>query len=262
MFYFATEKLVAERAEAGRTEPPRSPRTPRYGYRLAALPADLAAAWQLRHRVYCEEYAYLPSDPEHPGLEFDMADAHAEQALVIHEASGMVAATARLILPISTTDHQGLPALRHSAELARSCDPATGLRVAELSRFAVDHRFRRRFELAAYPPDFAPSWADFRPSAERLDLLGGLVLATLAMACRHDVDVIVALADPPLVRLMRRLDVLLVEVGSPVEFHGPRQPIRVDTIEARAGIALHFPEAAQRLAGANRAIPGALQSIW
>jgi len=78
-------------------------------------------------------------------------------------------------------------------------------------------------------------------------MLLGLVLASLDMARTHQIAHLVALVDPILVRLLHRIGVYWKPIGTPVYFHGLRQPSHICCREAIALLAERYPAAIHHL---------------
>ena len=117
----------------------------------ADTPKRLLQSHQLRYRVYCQEgriIGFNPNDyPEE--LEFDRYDDRAVHSLLIHKASGHVAGTVRLILPISGNPDAKFPVENHvgDALLSRQVFLEKGFsrsRVGEISRLIIAPEFRMR----------------------------------------------------------------------------------------------------------------------
>jgi N-acyl amino acid synthase of PEP-CTERM/exosortase system len=184
--------------------------------RLAVVPADseelLDRVFRLRFQVYCVERGF--EDPAgHPdGRERDSDDRRALHFLVLDRATGEAAGTVRLILPQPGSD---LPVFKLSA----ACQPAVGLpqrSTAEVSRFAIAKAFRRPLEA---------SWCRGDGGRTALPIITfGLIQAIVMMSSIGGITHIVAMMEPALLRLLRRMGIEFHPVGGLVEHHGWRQP--------------------------------------
>jgi len=108
--------------------------------------------------------------------------------------------------------------------------------VAELSRLAVLHEFRRRRGEQGMPINLADE--DFgtsvRPRFPHIPV--GLYLGALAIANQRAIASLVVLTEERLARHFRRLGVLLVQVGTAFEFHRLRAPYMMNVRETVAGL--------------------------
>jgi N-acyl amino acid synthase of PEP-CTERM/exosortase system len=183
---------------------------------LTVVPVDseelLDHAFRLRFQVYCVERGF-ENAAEHPdGRERDRDDQRSLHFLVLDRATGNAAGTVRLILPQIGND---LPVFR----LAGTHEPGVPLPLhstAEVSRFAVAKAYRRPLE------------SRWRPGSGRRTALPiitfGLIQAIVMMSSVGGITHIVAMMEPALLRLLRRLGIEFHPVGGLVEHHGLRQP--------------------------------------
>ncbi|MCD8526070.1 MAG: PEP-CTERM/exosortase system-associated acyltransferase [Alphaproteobacteria bacterium] len=109
----------------------------------ADTPELKARVYNLRYRVYCEEYSYENSAEDEREMEFDEFDSRAIHFLLVHRHSGADAGTVRLILP----DPE---AMLSSFPIQKFCDhpfleiPERLCHVGEISRFCMAPEFRKR----------------------------------------------------------------------------------------------------------------------
>jgi N-acyl amino acid synthase of PEP-CTERM/exosortase system len=180
---------------------------------LTVVPADskelLDHVFRLRFQVYCVERGF-ENLAEHPdGREHDCDDGRSVHFLVLDRATGEPAGTVRLILPQIGND---LPVLR----LTGTRDPCLPLHTtAEVSRFAVAKAFRRPLEA---------SWCCSRRRTALPIITFGLIQAIVMMSAIGGITHIVAMMEPALLRLLRRMSIEFHPVGGLVEHHGLRQP--------------------------------------
>lgn len=183
---------------------------------LIVVPADtdelLDRVFRLRFQVYCVERGFEDSGQYPDGRERDADDVRSMHFLVLDRASGVAAGTVRLILPQGGGD---LPVFRliGGQSARRSLPPhATG----EISRFAVAKAYRRPVEAG---------WSSAAGRRTGLPIITfGLIQAIVMMSAIGGVTHIVAMMEPALMRLLRRLGIELNPVGGLVEHHGMRQP--------------------------------------
>lgn len=198
-----------------------------FDVRLANTPELLEQIYRIRYDVYCREFGYETEESCPGGLEQDEYDACSLHCLVIHRASSRGAGCIRLVLPPAAEPGFLLPMERfcghsltdpvwHPARLPRTS-------IAEVSRLAVHTQFRRRLGESESPVGIS-TIGDFSLSERRTFPLLSLALfyagATLmVLAGRQNAFVMV---EPRLARRMQAVGLRFVQVGEPMEYHGPR----------------------------------------
>lgn len=194
----------------------------------ANTPELLELAYRLRYQVYCVENPFEEPGHHSDGREVDEDDDRSAHALLLHRSSGAVAGTVRVIMPPLGGSHRELP-------IERSVSPADRLRfqsrlpnrTAEISRFAVSKRFRRRGGDGLYP-DAAFRQSGAGPAADHRRLMPyitfGLLRAVLGICLEHRITHLAAMMEPALIRILFRLGLVFEPLGGLVEHHGWRQP--------------------------------------
>jgi N-acyl amino acid synthase of PEP-CTERM/exosortase system len=183
---------------------------------LSVVPADsdelLDRVFRLRFQVYCVERGFEDA-AEHPnGRERDRDDRRSLHFLVLDRATGVAAGTVRLILPQIGND---LPVFRLTGTGKRGMDLPLHS-TAEVSRFAIAKAYRRRLEVG---------WRSGSGHRAALSIITfGLIQAIVMMSSVGGITHIVAMMEPALLRLLRRMSIEFHEVGGLVEHHGVRQP--------------------------------------
>ena len=202
---------------------------------FAVSQAQKNAVYGVRYRVYCEEQGYEPaaSFPDH--MERDEFDARSLHILITHKASGIHAGCVRLVGTGGRRQTDILPFEKHCPD---SVEPdffrTQGLQresICEISRLAVDPRFRRR--------PGAPVEAGVKESVEEsaeesaeqfseeeirtfpLIATAGFLAATALTDITGRTDVF-SLMEPFLPRLMRHAGFVFQRAGKDVEYHGTR----------------------------------------
>jgi N-acyl amino acid synthase of PEP-CTERM/exosortase system len=181
---------------------------------LSVVPADsdelLDRVFRLRFQVYCVERGFEDA-AEHPnGRERDCHDKRSLHFLVLDRATGTAVGTVRLILPQIGND---LPVFRltGSGELDLPLHST-----AEVSRFAIAKAYRRHLEA---------SWRSDSGHRAALPIITfGLIQSIVMMSSVGGITHIVAMMEPALLRLLRRMSIEFHAVGGLVQHHGLRQP--------------------------------------
>lgn len=190
-----------------------------FGRHLTVVRANseelLDRAFRLRFQVYCLERGFEDAAEHRDGRERDGDDSRSLHFLVLDRATESALGTVRLILP--RVDHD-LPVFR-LIRAAERRDAGLPLETtAEVSRFAVAKAFRRRLE-----QDWGRGRGRGRGPAPPL-VTFGLIQAVVTMSSVGGITHIVAMMEPALLRLLRRLGIEFHPIGELVEHHGLRQP--------------------------------------
>lgn len=204
------------------------------------LPADndqlREDVFRLRYQVYVVETGFeRPEDHPH-GIERDAFDERSEHYLLRHRATGVYAATARMILPDPSAPLASFPIETHcrfhDGQGVR--DPVDRLRLGEVSRFAVSKAFKKRLGEAGSPIGIAEDVEMyFAPDERRIlpHLSLGLLAAELRMMHTHGLTHCYAVMEPALYRLISRFGVTFQQIGPLVDYHGQRIPCLGDVNE-------------------------------
>ena len=203
---------------------------------------QLKAAFRLRYDVYCVENAFEDPADNPFGMETDAYDPGALHSLLLRRGTGEVVGTVRLILPLPRCGMEGtgLPIREvcHHDLVQQNNAILPWASTAEISRFAVSKRLRRRATDQKTVGGFA------EPDGIRRhipDTSLGLMQAIVAMAARADVTHVCAVMEPCLLRMLARLGIHFFPLGPQVIYHGRRQPCfsDLDELLARAWAERH-----------------------
>jgi N-acyl amino acid synthase of PEP-CTERM/exosortase system len=202
----------------------------------------LDQVFRLRFQVYCQERGFENADAFPDGRERDRDDSRSNHFLVLYckakAAEAMPVGTVRLILPRRGTD---LPVI---GMLQKHDRCRVGLPIestAEVSRLAVPRAFRRQLQRdLSHQVDRVSA----ENSAQRaLALLNfWLVRGVGRMTANRGITHIVAMMEPALLRLLRRLAIEFQPLGQMVEHHGLRQPVWAATANLADRIRRGRPE--------------------
>ena len=204
----------------------------------AECPEQKMECFRLRYEVYCVENPFEDPLQNPDGIETDQFDSAAMHSLLRHRETGEMVGTVRLILPRTGQEGMGLPIRQICRHELMSHDnnslPWEG--TAEISRFAISKRMRRRAEDGTVVGSFETTDHDARRRIPDTSL--GLMQAVVAMASKGGITHICAVMEPTLLRMLRRLGMVMPSIGPVVEYHGLRQPCygHLDTGLARVWI--------------------------
>lgn len=193
---------------------------------LALTPEQRASVYQVRYRVYCEEFGYEPIDSFLNAQETDEFDDQSLHCLVTHKETGVPAGCVRLVL---AEGDARLPMELHSgnainAEFMRKFDKERDS-ICEISRLAVDGAFRRRRGEEA--TQFGAHDSFLFNDDERRTF--PLIAVALFLACASVADIlsrrnVFAIMEPFLPKILGRIGVNFERIGADFEFRGVRAP--------------------------------------
>ena len=197
--------------------------------------------YEIRYRVYCEEFGYEERDAFPGGEERDRYDAVSLHCLITHRASGRPAGCVRLVPANALPGFESLPFEEHcSASLDRAFVEALDLdrrTVCEISRLAVDGQFRRR------PGESStrygePAGLDVSRQEQRsfsLISVAPFLEATELTDLSGRTNVF-AMMEPFLPRMLERSGIRFHRAGSDTDYHGLRAPYFIRTQDAVANM--------------------------
>ncbi|TCJ15180.1 PEP-CTERM/exosortase system-associated acyltransferase [Parasulfuritortus cantonensis] len=200
--------------------------------------------YRLRYQVYVVETGFERSEHCRQAIgadglpyfwEEDSFDRRADHFLLRHRASGLYAATARLILP-HPEDACSLFPIEWHCELDRPVLGAAARgRLAEISRFAVSKAFKKRAGEAGTLAGVADDIERYFQEDERRvlpHLSLGLFAAVMRMVHAHGIRHSYAVMEPALKRLLARFGVLFEQIGPEADYHGARVPCLISADSA------------------------------
>lgn len=213
---------------------------------LASSAVDKSAVYQLRYRVYCEEFRYEASDSFPDRAESDEYDDYSLHCLIRHKSSGRAAGCVRLV-PAEPSAAEPLPFEKYCSQSIDGSfiDKVNPERknMCEISRLAVDGAFRRRSGEAA--TRFGEVGALDCSAAEKrsfsLIAIAGFLASTALtdLSGRNDVF---AMMEPFLPRLMKRSGIVFQVAGSTIQYHGERALYYIKTQSALDNMAPELRE--------------------
>ena len=196
---------------------------------LVTTEDQLKQAYELRYRVYCEEFNYEATELFPNKMESDEFDFQSLHCLIIHKETGRVASCIRLV-PAGTQYENGLLPLekfcKNSLDQEKiSCLNIVRDEVCEISRLAVDVAFRRR------PGENAIRFGgvesiDCTQQEQRtfsLIALSAFLAGGALTSITHKTNVF-AMMEPFLPRLLKKAGLKFKRVGEDMDYHGIRAP--------------------------------------
>lgn len=189
--------------------------------------------YQIRYRVYCEEFGYESPEAFRDHLETDDFDDQSMHCLVTHKASGVPVGCVRVVMP----QGNNLMPMEIHAGASIDQDFMRGFQskrntLCEISRLAVDGAFRRRRKEQENPIGNvdalgASEWERRTFPLIALALMVGAGALADALNRRH----CLAIMEPFLPIMMRRAGIHFRRIGEDFEFRGTRAPYYANTAE-------------------------------
>lgn len=209
-----------------------------FSVKLADTDALRQIVYNIRYRVYCEEFQYESINSFPDNMEFDEYDEHSMHCLIIHKSSKIPAACVRLVPAISLNNKPLQPFERLPFE--KYCTDSIDKHFVqqlnivrqtqcEISRLAVDRIFRKRSgELLTR---FGDVNLEFSGEEQRTFLLLAVAafLAATALTDLTEKTDVFAMMEPFLPRLLKRSGILFQRAGKDTDYHGIRAPYFVST---------------------------------
>ncbi len=182
------------------------------------------AAYQLRYRVYCEEFGFEQAEKYPLKLERDEFDDYAYHGLIVHKPTNQIASCLRLV---PASESRGLPFEKYCQP---SYDPelltAMGLErssMCEVSRLVVDKGFRRRKGEADSPLGQTTVFDLSLKGRRNLQLLAvSALFGAIALTELTKRRNIFAMMEPVLHKLLNKAGMPLFKAGKDINYHGMR----------------------------------------
>jgi len=201
----------------------------------------LNEACEVRFRVYCEEFKYEDPARFPDRRECDEYDAQSVHCVVVHRASGVTAGCVRMVPTLRENPAALLPFEKYCAD-SLDRDFIDSLRLdrttmCEISRLAVDGRFRRRpgEQSSRYgDSDGINLSADEQRTAPFIAI--SAYLAATAVTDMTGRTNVFAMMEPFLPRLLKRSGLHFSRAGDDIDYHGKRGAYFIKTEAALASM--------------------------
>lgn len=184
--------------------------------------------YKLRYQVYCIENNFESAWQFPDEFEYDKYDMHSVHYLIRHRRSAEYIATTRLILPHGNNLKKPFPIEINSqidnVDLVKNISRQN---LAELSRFCVSKKFRRRKndQHLIITNDAEPETV-FTQEEKRnsSNLTLALFSCAIRMSYENNIHYWYAIMEPSLMRVFSALGIHFVGIGPLVDYHGMRRP--------------------------------------
>lgn len=202
---------------------------------FAVTPEQKKKIFGIRYRVYCDEFAYEPTENYPDKQEIDEFDDHSLHCLITHRKSEIPAGCVRLVPTTGFNFIDPLPFEKHCSESLDSefikdlhLERQT---VCEISRLAVDGIFRRRTGETLTRFGDILSFTDQEKRTFSLIAVAAFLASTALTELSGRTNVF-AMMEPFLPRLLKRSGILFHRAGSDIDYHGIRAPYFIKTQSA------------------------------
>ncbi|WP_221075601.1 PEP-CTERM/exosortase system-associated acyltransferase [Agarivorans aestuarii] len=191
---------------------------------IASNDEEVAKIYQLRHRVYCEEFQFEPSNQLQ--MERDVYDGYSHYCRVQHLNSGLDAGCLRMVSP---NKQQSIPLLDtcKSAISHQELHPENFAKesICEVSRVALDTQFRRRKidrKNGATPAGAGLNEFSQKELRTFPYITMSLYLAASIVAEQCGIKHAYVMVEPKLARSLSMFGIKMTRIGPNIDYHGIR----------------------------------------
>lgn len=182
--------------------------------------------YQIRYRVYCEEFGYESTEAFSNREETDAFDGQSSHCLVTHKASGLPVGCVRVVM---VEGNDPMPMELHGGDSIDQdfINTFAGRRgvICEISRLAVDGAFRRRSREQETRFGTVETAGNIELERRTFPLIAfSLMVGAGALADSLGRNHCFAIMEPFLLVMMRRLGIHFRRIGEDFEFRGTRAP--------------------------------------
>ena len=202
-------------------------------------------AFRLRYQVYCVENPFEDPANNPSGVETDAYDAHAIHYLLRYRPANLTVGTVRMVLPVAENLQASFP-IQSVCDLPLLKDPEHVKRSMEISRFSISQVMRKRVNDTLYSGvHIADAVSPEEGAQAKRRVLYhaalGLIQAVNEVIEEHEINDAYLICEPTLHRILGLLGICITPMGPFVEYHGRRQPVRIDDIDTLRNTKVNFP---------------------
>lgn len=209
-----------------------------FSVEVARSAQQLDEIYGLRYRVYCEDLAYESATAHPDHRESDEFDDRSLHCLIRHNSSGLAAGCVRVIEATGDIDTAPLPIEKHCIQ-SINIETLESMRqerhtICEVSRLAIDGRFRRRSgKRRGQLDELEPLENCCHRELKSFSLIAaaGFLGATALTELSGRTNVYVMM-ETYLPRLLSRAGIHFKAVGKAMDYHGIRAPYFISTYDA------------------------------
>lgn len=200
---------------------------------LAMTRYQLAQVYQIRYRVYCEEFGYEPTSELGNHQEVDEFDCQSVHVLVTHRATDIAAGCVRVVM---VEDNDSMPMEEHARDSLDKnvMEGFSNQRhtLCEVSRLAVDGAFRRRRR--EWQTRFGD--LDTLNFSSREKRTFPLIALSLFLGAGAVAEILnrpncFAIMEPFLPAMLSRTGLIFRRIGSDFEYRGIRAPYHANLVQ-------------------------------
>ncbi len=202
---------------------------------LADTPEKKQKVYNIRYRVYCQEFGYESTNKKEKAVEIDEYDSHALHCLITHKSTQIPAACVRLVpkygekkvkLPFEKYCHQSL-----NSELIKNLN-LDQTKECEISRLAVDWLFRKHTNERKSQSCQHLEHLSKEEKSSFIFIAVATFFGAIALTELSNKTNMFAMMEPFLPRLLNRSGLFFQKVGETIDYHGIRIPYFLTTQSA------------------------------
>jgi N-acyl amino acid synthase of PEP-CTERM/exosortase system len=198
---------------------------------VPAISDDLKnEVYKLRYQVYCIENNFESPSQFSDQIESDAYDQYSVHYLIRHKKSGFYAATTRLILPDANNPEKLFP-LEEYCEIDNFevMQPINRAHLAEVSRFCVSKKFKKRQNEAHTLAAISSDWQNYSTQNKRRNNFPHIITFALIACCikasyENDIHYLYGTLEPPWFRFLSLSGINFIKIGPLIDYHGERWP--------------------------------------
>ncbi len=206
------------------------------------VPADTEAlrnkVYQIRYNVYCNELGWEDKNQFPDGIERDEFDSTSKHCLLLHRGTDNFAGCVRLVLANNNQNEPAIPLQLHCSDTLEpeklNIEKLPRSSFGEISRLAIISQFRKRPAESKTPDGIGKQLFEMKQDERRRfpHIALGLYLGAASVGLSSGLDGVFAMMEPRLARHLKLVGIHFQQVGTVMDFHGPRAPFYI----TRAGL--------------------------
>ncbi|MCK4842100.1 MAG: PEP-CTERM/exosortase system-associated acyltransferase [Methylococcales bacterium] len=193
--------------------------------------------YKLRFQVYCNETGFEDPALCPKNMEHDEYDDNSIHYLIKHRTSKSYAATTRLIMPDDDNIDKLLPIEQHTCiedyEILKGIPREN---IAEVSRFCVSNKFKRRINFLTGIGTEEPKEVSLKEKITFPHITLALIACLIKASDEQHITYWFAIMEPALLRFLSIVGIRFTDIGPVIEYHGKRKPCVIKISDLLDGV--------------------------